>query len=157
MAMPLKQAIDLAVRGKFPPDGVRVDGHDFFIRALVHHELIGKGETGFFRHQHLGKDDRLFYTINVLDKANGTYSAKITRVQFRGPFNSGMKKLGAAGIEVAGLLKASDNPKVEIFAQMLEKILKTIKDLNLQAFFDGDFVTAAAKIVDIYWSAMKHS
>ena len=151
MAMPLDKAVDLAVRGQFPDDDVRVNGHGFFVRALVPSELLQEGETGYLRHEHIGKDDRIFYSINVLDKAKGTYSAKIVRVQFRGPFNpSGSKKLGT-GIEVAGFFKASTDPRVQVVAAALEtimKIIKGLKDAKLQALLDGDFVTAAATIVD---------
>jgi len=146
MAMNLDEAIDLAVSGKFPPDDVRVNGHGFFVRALVGSDLLAEGETGYLRHTHIGKDDRIFYSINDIDKSNGTFTAKITRIQFRGPFNSGTRKFGPVGVTIGGLLGAT-GIGVETGAA-LAAISKFLEDFDLQHFFDGDFVSAAVIIIN---------
>jgi len=146
MSMNLEKAIDLAVRGKFPDDGVRVNGHGFFVRALVGSDLLKTGETGYLRHEHIGKDDRIFYSIKVLDKSKGTFTAKITRIQFRGPFNSGTKKFGPTGVAIGGLLGSTG---VAVTAgAALAAISAFLKDFKLQAMFDGDFVSAAIIIIN---------
>jgi hypothetical protein len=149
MAMPLDKAVDLAVRRTFPPDNVKVSGHDFFIRALVPSDLIQKGETGYFRHIHIGKDDRVFYSIEVLDKKKGTFIGRITRIQFRGPLNSGLKKFGPTGAVIAGSVAGATAalPVIPEVAGAVAIILKVIP-ANFQALLDGDFASAAVKIID---------
>jgi hypothetical protein len=100
--------------------------------------LLKDGETGYFRHRHAGKDDRVFYSISVNDKND--YSAKITRIQYRGPLNAGIKKYG---VEVAGALKET-GAQGAILGFLLERVSK----LNLQAKLDGNWELQAAKIVD---------
>ena len=157
MAMQLDKAVDLAVRGKFPDDDVRVAGHGFFVRALVPSDLLAKGETGYLRHTHIGKDDRIFYSIQILDKSKGTFTAKMTRIQFRGPFNSGTKKFGPVGVTIGGLLGASGNPIAAGAGAALAAISKFLKDFKLQSKIDGDFVTAAVTIINAIGRRMAKS
>src|SRR5687768_10781161 len=101
MSIKLSQAVDMIVRGIEPDEGtqsVKVDDHNFYIRPHGNRNLLTNRETSYFRHQHLGKDDRVFYSIRV--KGVNSYDAKITRIQYRGPFNSGGMKF--FGIDVVG-------------------------------------------------------
>ena len=153
MATTLTKAVDKAVRGIHGDEdtnSVTLNGHDFYIRGQQPHELIKPGETGYFRHQHLGKDDRVFYAVTNINKVNGTYSAKITRIQLRGPLNSGTRKLGPKGLEVAGYLEAAGVPG----AGIAKKVLSFLKDFNLQNRIDGNWTPEAAKIVDAIGARM---
>src|SRR5262245_30050762 len=99
MSIPLNKAskvIDKAVRGIFPneDENVSVGKHNFFIRSLKNKNLLEPGETGYFRHQHIGQDDRVFYSV-TLGKTKGEHRSFITRIQFRGPLNKdGTKRFG---------------------------------------------------------------
>lgn len=153
MAISLTKAVDLAVRGIHADEdthGVKLNGHNFYIRGQQRSPLIAAGETGYFRHQHLGKDDRVFYAVTNIDKDEGTYSAKLTRIQLRGPLNSGTRKLGPKGIEVAGYLEAAGVPG----AGIAKKVLSFLKDFNLQNRIDGNWTAEAAKIVDAIGARM---
>jgi hypothetical protein len=153
MAISLTKAVNLAVRGIHADEdthSVKLNGHNFYIRGQQPHTLIAAGETGYFRHQHLGKDDRVFYAVTKIDKDEGTYSAKITRIQFRGPLNSGTRKLGPRGMEVAGYLEAAGVPG----AGIAKRVLGFLKDFNLQNRIDGNWTAEAAKIVDAIGARM---
>ncbi len=136
--IPLYKAVDLAVRGVFPDDGVEVNGHDFYIRSLKNKNKLKGDETGYFRHQHVGKDDRVFFSIKV--KGKDDYDAKITRIQYRGPLNSGTAN---EDIVVTGLIASAGG-----VGAASATILTCLKKLNLQSKIDGDWEPAAAKIVD---------
>ncbi len=149
MATPLDQAIDMAVKDQFPPGTSEIDGHEFYIRALNNKSMLSGDETGYFRHEHAGKDDRVFYSVK-LGSTQGEYKAKLTRIQFRGPFvRNGFRDLGDTGIDV------TDAVTVLAAAGSLTKVPTTwipfiiaITELDAQGFLDGQWVPAAAKIVD---------
>src|SRR4051794_25097713 len=97
---PLDDAIRDAVKGKFPPGTSEIDGHEFYIRSVQNKNLLKAGEMSYFRHEHAGKDDRVFYAIGgpgpVTKKK---YTAALTRIQFRGPFvKNGFRDIGDRGI-----------------------------------------------------------
>jgi len=142
MAIPLKQAVDMVVRGIAPSEdnqGVILDDHHFYIRPITSNKnLLEPGETSYFRHRHVGNDDRVFYSVNV--KGKDSYDAKITRIQYRGPFNSGMKKVN---IHVGGALKDTG-----LSGAIAAKVLSLLAGLNIQSKLDGDWEVQAAKIVD---------
>lgn len=138
MAMALVKAVDLAVRGEFPPDGVQIDGHGFYIRSLANKNRLEGNETGYFRHEHVGEDDRVFFSVKVIGA--GKYEAKITRIEYRGPLNDGTKKYD---LVVTGALSLA-GPE----AAIVGTILSFVKRLNLQSRLDGDWEVAAAKVVD---------
>lgn len=138
MVMPLARAVDLAVRGEFPPDSVQVGEHTFFIRALSNKNLLQGDETCYFRHQHVGDDDRVFFSVKV--KGKDSYEAKITRIQFRGPGNSGTKTFDVA---VTGALSLTG-----VGATVASAIVTILKGFNIQSRLDGDWEVSAAKIVD---------
>jgi hypothetical protein len=138
MTMALVKAVDMAVKGEFPPDGVQIDGHSFYIRALSNKNRLEGNETGYFRHEHVGEDDRVFFSVKV--KGSGTYEAKITRIEYRGFLNSGTKKYD---LVVNGALLA-----VGPEAAIVVTILDFLKGLNLQSRLDGNWEVAAAKVVD---------
>lgn len=149
----LDDAIDTAVKGGYPEDASSIDGHDFYIRSVKNKgELSKPNETSYFRHEHKGKDDRVFYEI-TLGAKRGMYTAKLTRIQFRGPFvNNGFRDIGKHGIDITGAIQvltaaasvwgSPGNP-----ANWIE-FGKVIKDLDVQGFIDGNWVPAAAKVVD---------
>jgi len=142
MAMALVKAVDMAVKGEFPPDVVQLDGHNFYIRSLANKNRLEGDETGYFRHEHIGEDDRVFFSIKVpKEPRDHRYEATITRIEYRGFMNSGTKKYDLA---VTGALTAIAGPGGAFAA----KILAVLKNLNLQARFDGDWELAAAKVVD---------
>jgi len=143
MSIPLSKAVDMAVRGIFPnedTENVVVDGHRFYVRSVKNKNLLKGDETGYFRHQHIGKDDRVFYTIK-LGKKKGEHRSFVSRIEFRGPLNKdGTKKFG---IDVTDALGAV-GPKGKIAAE----IIKFLQNLNLGGMIDGNWPVAAAKIVD---------
>lgn len=149
MATPLDQAIDMAVQGEFPPGTSEIDGHEFYIRSVRNRGLLQGDETSYFRHEHVGKDDRVFYSVK-LGANKGQYEAKLTRIQFRGPFvKNGFRSLGDRGIDV------TDAVTVLALAAGLTKVPATwipfviaITELDAQGFLDGNWVPAAAKIAD---------
>jgi hypothetical protein len=152
---PLNQAIDMAVRGKFPPGASELDGHDFYIRSVENRGLLRGDETSYFRHEHVGKDDRVFYSIKLGQK-KGDYTAELTRVQFRGPFvKNGFRPIGDHGIDVtdavavlalAGGLSGAPAAWVPFAIAVTE--------LDAQGFLDGNWLPAAAKIADLIGERM---
>ncbi len=150
MAIPLNQAVDMIVRGIEPNadnQGVIINDHHFYLRPHGNKNLLEKGETSYFRHRHVGKDDRVFYSVTV--KGKDSYDAKITRIQYRGPFNSGMKKLN---MHVGGALK-----ELGTKGAIAAKILSFLADLNIQSKLDGDWEVEAAIIVDAIGKRMAAS
>ena len=155
----LGDAIDTAVKGGYPPDASSLDGHDFYIRSVKNKgDLAKPNETSYFRHEHQGKDDRVFYQISLGNK-RGVYTAKLTRVQFRGPFtNNGFKDIGSSGIDVTDAVKVlvagasvwggPGNPANWIAFAI------ALKDLDVQGFIDGNWLPAAAKVVDMIGARM---
>lgn len=146
MATPLDQAIDMAVRGEFPPGSSEIDGHEFYIRAVTNKNMLKAGETSYFRHEHVGKDDRVFYSVTLGNK-KGDYKVKLTRIQFRGPFvKNGFRDMGDTGIDVTDAVKlikaAGGLPGSWI------DLIKIIANLDAQGFLDGNWVPAAAKVAD---------
>lgn len=132
----------MIVKGIEPKEdsqSIKLGKHDFYLRPIGNQNLLEKGETSYFRHKHIGQDNRVFYSINV--KGKNSYDAKITRIQYNGPFNSGGSK--NFDLLVNGALKES-GPKGEIAS----KVLNFIEDLNLQSKIDGDWEVEATKIVD---------
>lgn len=111
--------------------------------------MLAKGETGYFRHVHMGKDDRVFYSVRLSD-IKGDYKVKITRIQFRGPFvKNGTRDIGDTGIDV------TDAVNVLTAAAGLNELptswipfIRALGDLDAQGFLDGNWVPAAAKVVD---------
>jgi hypothetical protein len=152
---PLKDAIDMAVRGEFPPGASELDGHDFYIRSVRNKGLLQGEETSYFRHEHAGKDDRVFYSIRLGDRT-GQYTAELTRIQFRGPFvKNGFRPIGDRGIDV------TDAVKVLAAAGGLSGLPSSwvafaiaVTELDAQGFLDGNWVPAAAKVVDMIGKRM---
>ncbi|MBX3744079.1 MAG: hypothetical protein KF833_02110 [Verrucomicrobiae bacterium] len=151
MSISLNQAVDMVVKGIAPDEktqSVRVGKHDFYIRPLNgNRNLLRPDETSYFRHQHFGKDDRVFYSIKL--KPKKTYDARITRIQYRGPLNSGTKKLN---LQVGGLLK-----DLGTNGQVASKVLNFLAELKLQRLIDGEWEVEAAKIVDAIGARMAAS
>ncbi|MEU7864210.1 hypothetical protein [Nonomuraea sp. NPDC049141] len=146
---PLDEAIKMAVAGDYPPGASEIDGHEFYIRAIDNKNLLQDGETSYFRHEHAGKDDRVFYSIKL--EGNGKYTAKITRIQFRGPYvTNGFRDIGDHGIDVTDAVKllAAGLTGDWIALAIL------IKELDLQGFLDGNWIPAAAKVTDMIGKAM---
>ncbi|MFN2203417.1 MAG: hypothetical protein ACK2UO_19635 [Caldilineaceae bacterium] len=147
--MKIQDAIAMAVSGKNAKEGAKVDGHSFFIRSVKNKNRLKGDETSYFRHEHAGKDDRVFYTVKLGDK-KGEYSAKLTRIQFRGPLvKNGFRDIGDHGIDVTDavkLLKAAPGG--------WGSLAKAAKELDVQGFLDGDWVPAAAKVVDMIGQRM---
>jgi hypothetical protein len=48
---PLTDAIDMAVRGEFPPGASEIDGHSFYIRSVKNKNRLKGDETSYFRHE----------------------------------------------------------------------------------------------------------
>jgi hypothetical protein len=152
---PLKDAISMAIRGDFPPGASELDGHDFYIRSAKNRGLLKDGETSYFRHEHIGKDDRVFYAIRLGD-TKGQYTAKLTRIQFRGPFvKNGFRPIGDRGIDV------TDAVKVLAAAGGLSGLPSSwvafaiaVTELDAQGFLDRNWVPAAAKVVDMIGKRM---
>jgi hypothetical protein len=152
---PLEDAIKTAVTGGFPPGASEIDGHEFYIRSVKNKNLLKRDETSYFRHEHVGKDDRVFYSIKVL--AKGVYTAKLTRIQFRGPFvKNGFRPIGDRGIDVTDAVKvfaAAAGASSGVPASWIPLIL-VIAELDAQGFLDGNWVPAAAKVADMIGKEM---
>jgi hypothetical protein len=148
----LSEAIKMAVNGEFPPSSSSIDGHDFYIRAIGNKNMLQKGETSYFRHDHVGKDDRVFYSIKPNPGAAIPYTAKLTRIQFRGPFvENGFRDIGDRGIDVTdavNVLKAAGGLTSLLPSAWLDFVL-VVKELDIQGFLDGNWVPAAAKVADL--------
>jgi hypothetical protein len=156
MATPLDEAIDMAVRGEFPPGTSELDGHEFYIRALNNKGLIAEDETCYFRHEHVGKDDRVFFKITIPGSNGRPYEAKLTRIQFRGPFvQNGFRDMGDTGIDVTDAVAviAAAGTLTNLPAGWIPFLL-LITELDVQGFLDGQWVPAAAKIADMIGARM---
>ncbi len=151
---PLDQAVAMAVQGEFPPGASEIDGHEFYIRSVKNKNLLQEGETSYFRHEHVGKDDRVFYAI---DLSNNTYSAKLTRIQFRGPFvKNGFRPIGDRGIDVtdaARILAAAGG--LNALPTSWIPFVVAITELDGQGFLDGNWIPAAAKVADMIGREME--
>lgn len=153
----IDKAIKIAVQGDYPPSGSPIDGHEFFIRSVKNKNMIKDNETSYFRHEHPGKDDRVFYAIGgpgpTTQKA---YTAKLTRIQFRGPFTkNGFRDIGDRGISV------TDAVAVLSLAAGLSGVpaawipfVIAVTELDAQGFLDGNWVPAAAKVADLIGKEM---
>lgn len=151
---PLSQAIDMAVRGEFPPGASEIDGHEFYIRSVKNKNNLAeaKNETSYFRHEHVGKDDRVFYSIKLGQK-KGEYTAKITRIQFRGPFvKNDFRDIGDTGIDITDAVKVLVSSPVA--GGSWPAFFKEISELDAQGFLDGNWVPAAAKVADLIGKRM---
>jgi hypothetical protein len=154
MATPLDQAIDMAVRGQYPPGTSEIDGHEFYIRAIKNKNLLSGDETSYFRHVHAGKDDRVFYSVKLKEK--GEYEVKLTRIQFRGPFvKNGFRPIGDHGIDVTDAVKiiAAAGGLTMLPTSWIPFVV-AITELDAQGFLDGNWVPAAAKIADMIGQRM---
>jgi hypothetical protein len=117
--------------------------------------LLQDDETSYFRHEHVGKDDRVFYSITLGNK-KGDYTAKLTRIQFRGPFvKNGFRAIGDRGIDV------TDAVNVLAAAGGLGGLPSSwvafaiaVTELDGQGFLDGNWVPAAAKVADMIGKRM---
>ncbi|MBY6151975.1 hypothetical protein KUV47_02020 [Vannielia litorea] len=146
----LTKAIDIAVKGGFPTSGSKIDGHSFFIRSVKNDNRTKGDETSYFRHEHIGKDDRVFYAIKLGNK-KGEYTAKITRIQFRGPLvKNGFKDIENGGIDVTTAAKALG----AAWTQNWPLLAKLVSELNAQLILDGNWLPAAAKVVDMIGARM---
>ena len=148
----LKEAIKLAVSGEFPPGPSSIDGHEFYIRSINNKNLLKNGETSYFRHEHIGKDDRVFYSIKPNPGAAIPYTAKLTRIQFRGPFvENGFRDMGDRGIDVTDAVKvlAEAGGLTSLLPSEWLEFILVVKELDLQGFLDGNWVPAAAKVADL--------
>jgi len=148
----LEDAIRLAVKEEFPPSGSAIDGHDFYIRSVRNKNRLKEGETSYFRHQHTGKDDRVFYSIQPDPGSPFRYTAKLTRIQFRGPFvKNGFRDIGDRGINVTdavNVLREAGGLTSALPSEWFEFAL-AVRELDIQGFLDGDWVPAAAKVADL--------
>lgn len=159
MATPLDQAIKLAVQGQFPPGASEIDGHEFYIRAIGGDSMLDPdlGETGYFRHEHVGKDDRIFFSVDLVDREPG-YVAKLTRIQFRGPFvKNGFETLnGRRGIDITDIVNvlAAAGGLNQLPTSWIH-FIRVITDLDAQGFLDGNWIPAAAKVADMIGKEMK--
>lgn len=155
----LDDAIEIAVNGGYPSDASTLDGHDFYIRSVKRKgDLAQPNETSYFRHEHPGKDDRVFYEIQLGNK-RGEYTAKLTRIQFRGPFTkNGFKPIGQNGIDITDAITVLTTGAAVWAApgQPANWIAfgAAIAELDLQDFLDGNWVPAAAKVVDMIGARM---
>ena len=137
----LPEAIESAMAGNGGQTDQRVQTitvgrHGFYIRPFTV-ESTGEGATvdGFFRHRHRGKDDRIYYSIRA---TKDSYTATLTRVEFRGLFSSG--KVVNMGVLVTG---AQFGPEGGLSAAGAFKLLG-----KLQTKLDGNWLPEAAQIVD---------
>lgn len=148
----LNDAIKMAVKGAPPPSGSAIDGHDFYIRPIGNKNMLKDGETSYFRHQHAGKDDRVFYSIQPDPGSAFQYTAKLTRIQFRGPFTeNGFRDIGDRGIDVTDAVKviaAAGGITAALPASWFAFVL-VLRELDIQGFLDGNWVSAAAKVADL--------
>jgi hypothetical protein len=148
----LNDAIKLAVNGEFPPGPSQIDGHEFYIRSIKNKNMLKDGETSYFRHEHVGKDDRVFYSIKPNPGALIPYTAHLTRIQFRGPFvKNGFRDIGDRGIDVTDAVKvlaAAGGITASLPGSWLAFAL-VVRELDIQGFLDGDWVPAAAKVADL--------
>ncbi|ADB73619.1 hypothetical protein Gobs01_01789 [Geodermatophilus obscurus DSM 43160] len=153
----LEDAIRLAVKEEFPPSGSAIDGHDFYIRSVRNKNRLKEGETSYFRHQHTGKDDRVFYTIESNPGGPTPYTAKLTRIEFRGPFvKNGFMPLGDRGMDVTdavNVLAASGGVASNLPATWGPFVV-FVQQADLEGFLDDDWVPAAAKIADMIGDEM---
>jgi hypothetical protein len=151
----LNEAITMAVKGEFPPGPSEIDGHEFYIRSVKNKGLLEGDETSYFRHEHIGKDDRVFYSIKLGPKA-GAYTARITRIQFRGPFvKNGFRPLGDHGIDVTDAVKVlSSAAGLSGLPTSWIAFAIAVTELDGQGFLDGNWVPAAAKVADMIGKQM---
>jgi hypothetical protein len=149
MGTPLNEAIDIAVRGEFPPGASEIDGHDFYIRSVKNKNLLQGDETSYFRHEHIGKDDRVFYSVKLGAK-KGDYTVKLTRIQFRGPFvKNGFRPIGDRGIDVTDAVKViAAAGGLSALPSSWIPFVVAVTELDAQGFLDGNWVPAAAKVAD---------
>lgn len=128
------EAVAIARQGKWPDEktqSITRNGHGFYVRPFsVVQSRDGLTASGFFRHRHRGKDDRIYFEVVV--KKGQTYQAKITKIHFRGPLAIANKVLDL-GLDVAdekGFLAA----------------LK--KKVNVSLLVDGNWIPEAREIVN---------
>ncbi len=159
MSTPLNQAIKIAVNGGFPEDSSKIDGHEFFIRSVKNKNLCKSGETSYFRHEHAGKDDRVFYAIGGPGPVSKKpYTAALTRIQVRGPFvKNGFRDIGDRGISVtdAVTILALGAGLSSVPATWIPFVI-AVTELDAQGFLDGNWVPAAAKVADKIGARMAH-
>lgn len=140
----LNDAIEIAVNGGFPETSSAIDGHRFYIRSVRNKNRLKGNETSYFRHEHIGKDDRVFYEID-LGNQKGQYTARMTRIEFRGPFvQNGFREIENGGIDVttaAAVLGAT-------WEQDWRELFELVQKLNVQFILDGNWLPAAAKVID---------
>jgi hypothetical protein len=143
----LSETVEIAVQGRWPTQGITLGGHGFYIRA-VPVTRTGDGVTaqGYFLHQHLGKDDRIYYSI--IARKGQPYKAVVTRIHYRGILDNLVVEPGA---EAAGA--ATDESRG---ASVARAILGILKKLKLQRLFDGKWEPQAAKIVDAIGARLAH-
>ena len=148
----LSDAIKIAIKGDFPPSASQIDGHDFYIRSIKNKNMLKDDETSYFRHEHVGTDDRVFYSIKRTPGAAIPYTAKLTRIQFRGPFvKNGFRDIGDHGIDVTDAVKvlaAAGGITASLPGSWLAFAL-LVSELDIQGFLDGNWVPAAAKVADL--------
>jgi hypothetical protein len=114
--------------------------------------MLKDGETSYFRHEHVGKDDRVFYSIQRNPGALIPYTAKLTRIQFRGPFvKNGFRDIGDRGIDVTDAVKvlAAAGGLTSLLPSAWFEFALAVRELDIQGFLDGNWVPAAAKIADL--------
>jgi hypothetical protein len=144
---PLDEAIDMAVDGQFPPGASEIDGHEFYIRSINNKNLLQGDETSYFRHEHAGKDDRIFYSVSL---ARGGYSVELTRIQFRGPFvKNGFRPIGDHGIDVTDAVNVlATAGGLSLVPTSWIPFVMAVTELDAQGFLDGNWIPAAAKVAD---------
>lgn len=150
MATPLTDAIKMAVQGELPPSASEIDGREFYVRSVKNKSLLEGDETSYFRHVHIGKDDRVFYSIKVI--ARRQYIAKLTRIQFRGPFvKNGFWLFGDGGVDVTGAVEvlAAAGGLATRFPPPWVPFLFAIAEVQAGGFVDGNWLPAAAKVADM--------
>ncbi len=139
----LVSAVEQAIDNGYP-GSIEVRKHKFALRSLGNKNRLQGDETGYFRHEHAGEDDRVFFAVKV--NGPNSYEARITRIEYRGFLNSGTKKYD---LLVNG---AASAPNVAV--SVVAKVVAFLKELNIQSAFDGSWEIAAAEIVDTFGKEM---
>jgi hypothetical protein len=139
-------------------------GTSFTFAQLDSKNRIAEGETSYFRHEHAGKDDRVFYSIDVPNPVraitlpsllSATWRSRCSaarcsrQIQFGGPFTkNGFRSIGDRGIDVTDIVNVIE--KAGGLTQLPTEWIPivAITELGAQGFLDSNWVPAAAKIVE---------
>ena len=137
----LEEGADQAVRGTTSKT-VNVGKHGFQIDAVkVQRTADGVRAEGFFRHVIKGKDDKVFYVIEV--KKGEAPQVTMDRVEYNGLFGAGGKvKLGVNWVGK----KAGGVPGVDEAVKALNVVLKGLNAIQRKLI--GKWEPSAVKVLD---------